>query len=150
MPQSFVALHYHLIFSTKEHRPQITTDFQPRLFDYIGGLCGARKSVLVAAGGTADHVHLLASISREIALADFVRDIKTNSSRWAHQTFAEKRDFDWQDGYGAFTVSCSMVPKVKAYLAGQAKHHRDHTFKAELTGLLKLHQIPFDERYLWR
>jgi len=149
MPQSFTSLHYHFIFSTKNRAPMITADVQPRLFEYIGGILRSHKSVLLAAGGIADHVHLLVRLSKELAVSEALRLIKANSSGWIHDTFPEQRAFAWQAGYAAFTVSYSNLGPVKRYLAGQAEHHRERTFQEEFLAFLQRHGIEYDERYLW-
>jgi len=148
MPQSFVSLHVHLVFSTKSRQPLITADLRPRLHDYIGGILRAEGSVLLAAGGMPDHLHLLASLGKENALAQTLRRIKANSSRWVHDTFPHRRAFAWQAGYGAFAVSFSSLDRVKGYIAHQAEHHRTRTFQEEFLALLRRHHIEFDERYL--
>ena len=149
MPQSYTSLHYHLIFSTKNRLPSITPDLQPRLFEYIGGILRGANSVLLAAGGMPDHVHLLIGLNKELAIAETLRTIKAGSSRWVHDTFAEQRSFAWQTGYGAFSVSYSHLGRVKAYIAGQAEHHRKRTFQEEFVLFLRRHGVEYDERYLW-
>src|SRR5215831_19451174 len=109
MPQSFACLHYHLIFSTKNRIPSITAELQPRLYEYIGGILRAEQGRLISAGGMPDHVHLLLSLSREMAIAEAVRLIKSNSSKWIHETIPDQSTFAWQTGYGAFTVSYSHL-----------------------------------------
>ncbi len=149
MPQSFASLHCHLIFSTKNRASLITADIQPRLYAYWGGICKEQGYPLIAAGGTADHVHLLVSLSREVSVAEVVRVLKANSSKWVHETFAERREFGWQNGYAAFAVSCSNIDAVKRYLARQEEHHRKQTFQEEFIAFLRRHHIEYDERYLW-
>jgi len=95
-----------------------------------------------------DHVHILTQLAQNRALADMMRDLKANSSRWVHETFPERRDFGWHDGYAAFTVSVKGVPKVKDYIARQEEHHRVTSYREELKSFLEAHDIPFDERYL--
>lgn len=148
MPQSFGSLHCHIVFSTKHRQPQIKPDFQPRLFEYIGGILRNHSSCLIAAGGMPDHVHLLASLGRTIAVAEAVRLIKSNSSGWIHGELALP-DFHWQDGYGAFAVSYSNIDPVKSYLANQEQHHRRVTYQEEFLELLKRHNLEWDERYIW-
>jgi putative transposase len=149
MPQSFASLHVHMIFSTKNRAPTIQPDLQPRLFEYMGGIFRAKKCSLIAAGGMPDHVHLLVSLSREMSVASAVALAKSNSSKWIHETFVDKRDFVWQTGYGAFAVSYSNIDGVKKYLAGQEEHHRTRTFQDEFRAFLKRHRIEYDERYVW-
>ena len=149
MPQSFGSLYFHLVFSTKNRQPLIDAELQTRLYEYIGGILRAEKSVLLAAGGMPDHVHLLVSLSRELSIAEAVRLVKANSSKWIHATFAERQQFTWQAGYGAFSVSFSNLPDVKNYLARQAEHHRVRTFQDELREFLRRHELEWDERYVW-
>jgi REP element-mobilizing transposase RayT len=149
MPQSFASLHYHLVFSTKNREPFLRADLHPRLFEYFGGILRAHGGCLVAAGGVEDHVHLLVRLSRDMAVAEALRLLKTNSSKWIHDTGAGPSAFAWQTGYAAFTVSLSQIDAVKDYLARQEEHHRTQTFQDEYRALLRRHGIDFDERYLW-
>ncbi len=149
MPQSLVSLHLHVVFSTKHREPLITPDLAPRLYGYVGGIVCETGSVLIAAGGMPDHIHLLVSLGRQACVADLVRDVKANSSRWVHDTFPDRSRFAWQAGYGAFAVSISMVGRVRGYIANQEEHHRRRTFQDEFREFLKAHGIEWDERYVW-
>jgi putative transposase len=148
MPQSFGSLHCHLVFSTKHRLPQITDELQPRLFEYVGGILRNHGCALVAAGGMPDHVHWLVSMSRTLAVADAVRIVKSNSSGWVHDQIG-LREFQWQEGYGAFAVSYSSIEGVKEYIANQAEHHRVGTFQDEFREFLRRHHLEWDERYVW-
>ncbi len=150
MPQSFVSQYLHITFSTKHREKTITAELRERLHPYIAGIVKNEAGKLLAIGGVADHVHLLVSINQQTALADLVRVIKTNSSKWIHETFPNLRSFAWQDGYGAFSVSASNVDRVKHYIANQEEHHRTLSFEQEFVAFLRKHQIPYDERYLWK
>lgn len=149
MPQSFASLYCHIIFGTKNREPLIVGELATRIYEYIGGICRESGNVLLAAGGMPDHVHLLISLDRQMSVADLVRTIKTNSSKWIHETFANQRGFAWQNGYGAFSVSLSNVEAVKQYIANQAEHHRTKSFQEEYVEFLNRHGLKFDERYLW-
>ena len=149
MPQSFGSLHFHLVFSTKNRQPLIDAELQSRLYEYMGGILRAEKSVLLAAGGVPDHVHLLVSLSRELSLAETLRLVKANSSKWIHETFPGREQFAWQAGYGAFSVSFSNLPDVKNYIGRQAEHHRIRTFQDEFREFLRRHELAWDERYVW-
>jgi REP element-mobilizing transposase RayT len=148
MPQSFGSLHCHIVLSTKHRQSLIDPAWQDRLFEYIGGITRSHSCVLIAAGGTADHVHLLLSISRTVSVADAARQIKSNSSGWVHGTLG-RMDFQWQVGYGAFAVSYSNLAAVKIYIANQEEHHRKMTYQDEFRELLRRHDIQWDERYVW-
>ena len=149
MPQSFACLNCHIVFSTKSRQPLIAPDLAPRLYEYVGGIARNTGGVLMAAGGTADHVHLLVSLGKQSAVAEVVRDLKANSSRWVHETFAKLSAFAWQTGYGAFAVSYSNLDEVRRYIANQQEHHRKRTFKEEFIALLKRHHLEYDIRYVW-
>jgi putative transposase len=148
MPQSFTCLHYHLVFSTQQRQPIIDPSWQSRLFEYIGGILRAENGTLVAAGGMPDHVHLLASIDKQKSVADTLRDIKSNSSRWIHETLRFQQ-LVWQRGYGAFAVSFSNLDAVQSYIENQPEHHCVRTFQEEFREMLVRHRIEFDERYIW-
>ncbi|MBA4187287.1 MAG: transposase [Planctomycetaceae bacterium] len=149
MPQSLVSLNVHIVFSTKNREPFIDADLAPRLYGYMGGVISNTGSVLINIGGVTDHVHMLVSLGRQSCIADLVRNVKSNSSRWVHDTFAEKSQFAWQGGYGAFTVSLSLIARVKAYIANQVEHHKRETFQDEFRTFLKQHGLDYDERYVW-
>ncbi|WP_439624950.1 IS200/IS605 family transposase [Gemmata sp.] len=149
MPQTYTCLHYHLVFSTKHRLPTITPELQPRLWEYLGGGVRGLGGIPLQIGGVEDHVHLLVTLRQEPALKDVVRDLKAGSSGWVHDTFPDARDFWWQSGYGAFTVSHSKTGRVRAYIERQAAHHKKMSFQDELRGLLRKHGIDFDETYLW-
>jgi putative transposase len=149
MPQSLVCLNNHVVFSTKNREPLIDAELAPRLYGYIGGIVRNTGSVLLAVGGIEDHIHLLVSLGRTTSIADFVRNVKTNSSLWVHETFPERSAFGWQSGYGAFSVSKSVIPRVKDYIAMQREHHRRETYQEESLRFLREHDLEYDERYLW-
>jgi len=149
MPQSFSDLNVHIVFSTKDRVAEIDGEIQGRVWEYIGGILRGESCRLLAAGGMADHVHLLVSLSRDISVADAVRVVKANSSKWVHETFPERGGFAWQAGYAAFSVSRSNVEQVVQYIHGQAEHHDARDFKEELIAFLKRHGVAYDERYIW-
>jgi putative transposase len=149
MPQSLASLHCHVVFSTKNREPFIRPEIKQPLYDYIGRVLCNTRCVLCAAGGVADHVHLLVSLHREVAVAEAVRAVKCNSSRWVHESFPDLLHFAWQTGYGAFNVSYSLLDSVRKYLARQEEHHKNQSFKDEMLLLLKKHHIEYDEKYLW-
>ena len=149
MPQSYTCLHYHLVFSTKHREPLITAEIRERLWKYLGGIVSGAKGIPIQIGGIDDHVHLLVTLRQDVSIADFMRELKASSSRWAHDTFASAAGFAWQVGYGAFSVSHSHLEVVKEYIRNQEEHHSELSFKDEFRALLVKHGIEFDERYLW-
>lgn len=102
----------------------------------------------MATNGMSDHVHVLAKLRPDKAVSDVLRDLKANASGWMHEVFPELRDFSWQRGYGAFTVSGSQIDKVREYIANQEMHHAKRSFRDEFIALLVANQVEFEEKYL--
>ena len=148
MPLTHLSLNYHIVFSTKNREPILAASWRAELHAYLGGILRDLGGVAQQVGGVADRVHFLAALKATHCLADVLRDTKTGSSRWIHDTM-KIRSFAWQEGYGAVTVSPSDVPRVRRYIARQEEHHRKKTFQEEYGEILVKAGIPFDERYLW-
>ena len=148
MSDSYTNLLYHIIFSTKDRRPLITSEYESRLYDYIGGTIRGFGGISLELNGTEDHVHLLAKLRPDVALSSVLRDLKANATGWMHDVFPNLRDFSWQRGYGAFTVSQSNVEEVRRYIARQKKHHRKTSFRDEFISFLKANGLEYDERLL--
>jgi REP element-mobilizing transposase RayT len=149
MPHSLTHILIHAIFSIKGREPLIDRELRPRLWAYVVGIVRESGGGSIAIGGTADHIHLLVSIPPTMPVADIMRLVKTNSSRWVHEEFPTRKSFAWQTGYAAFSVSASNVERVKRYIADQEEHHRKVTFQEEYVAFLKRHGVAYDERYLW-
>jgi putative transposase len=145
MANTCTNLLYHMVFSTQDRRPVLTRDLRAELCAYIGGILRNHNGVLLAAGGAADHLHLLARIPASIAVSDMVREIKASSSRW----LGEKASFAWQRSYAAFSVSESSHAAVAAYIETQDEHHEHMPYDSELIRLLELHNVDYDPQYLW-
>ena len=141
MAHSYTNLLYHIIYGTKERRPLIDDEFQPRLYDYLGGTMRGLKSTSLEIGGVEDHVHILAKLPPTIAVADSLEKLKANSSKWAKSV---RRGFSWQEGYSAFTVSESKVEIVRRYIQNQREHHAKVSFRDELIALLEAHGMKYD------
>jgi putative transposase len=150
MPQSYINLIYHIVFSTKDRERLITESYQARLYEYVGGIVRGQGGIALAINGMEDHVHILAKLRPDKAVSDMIRDFKANTSGWLHQVFPELAGFAWQNGYGAFTVSTSQVERVRRYIAMQPVHHQRRSFRDEFIALLQANEIEFDEKYLWK
>ena len=150
MAGKYLSLLVHFTWSTAGREPWIGADMRDDLYSYIGGIMKNKNAKLISAGGMFDHIHLYASMPSTISIADFVNAVKSNSSRWIHESASRLRGFAWQEGYGAFSVSKSEESKVVRYISNQAEHHRKRTFKEELVGLLEKHRIEYDKRYIWK
>ena len=139
----------HVVFSTKQRFKLLHKDWRDDLFAYMGGIATEHKSKLLRSGGVEDHVHLLMKIHPKFAISDTIKLIKGNSSRWINDNKKIAARFDWQRGYGAFSVSESMSNTVKRYIENQEEHHRQQSFKDEYISFLKKHNIEYDRRYVF-
>ena len=149
MPQSFVCLYCHLVFSTKDRRPLITDSIRPRLHEYIGGILKNNGCDPMAIGGTSDHIHAILRLGKQVAPCDAVRLAKAGSSRWVHENFGDITNFAWQSGYGMFPISAQGLEGARAYVLNQIEHHRERPFQEEYLDFLRKHGIAYDERYVW-
>jgi putative transposase len=148
MPSTHISFHCHIVFSTKDRIPLIKGDWRDRLHAYLGGIAKGLGATPLAIGGTEDHVHLLIGMKSSHRLDYLLRNVKADSSEWIHREIG-KRIFQWQKGYGAFSVSPSNVERVRRYVLTQEEHHRRITFQTEYVKLLEASGLEYDERYLW-
>jgi REP element-mobilizing transposase RayT len=114
----------------------------------MGGIARNHRMTALAIGGTDDHVHILLSLPSSLSIAAAMREIKSASSHWMHETCAAE-DFEWQEGYGAFSIGWAQVSTTLAYIVRQAEHHRKHDFQTEFIAFLQKHRIEYDPRYVW-
>lgn len=150
MPHSYVINLMHCVFSTKERYPFINEELEQRLWPYLGGISRENRMKALAIGGTTDHVHALLSLPATMSFAKAVQLIKGGSSKWIHDAFAKYKKFQWQEGYGAFSVSASQASRTIAYIKNQKEHHRNRTFEEEFLELLDKHGVQYDRRYVFR
>jgi REP element-mobilizing transposase RayT len=146
MPQSFSAVHVHVVFSTLGRQPFLSEpEFRHEMHRILGSLSGRLGCPTVLVGGVEDHVHLLARLGREVSQSAWVKEIKRQST-----TSAKERQpaFRWQSGFGAFSVGLAEIATVRRYIERQEEHHRVSSFQDELLSLLREHGIEYDERFL--
>ena len=147
MPSTHLTSNFHFVFSTKERRRLIADDWRPRLHAYLGGIVKGMDAVPLAVGGVVDHVHLLVSLKSKHRLDYFLRDLKADSSGWIYREFT--RLFEWQKGYGGFSICQREIADVRKYIENQEEHHRRETFENEYVRLLKEYKVDYDAQYLW-
>src|SRR6266481_2403927 len=149
MSHSYVSNLMHCTFSTKDRYPFINARLESRLWPYLGGIARENRMKALAIGGTTDHVHALLSLPGMMSFAKAVQLMKGGSSKWVHDRFPTFKKFEWQEGYGAFSVSASQVQKTIAYINNQQEHHRKKSFQEEFLELLKRHGMDYDPRYVF-
>lgn len=125
MPQSLTAIYLHATWSTKERHsflqgPKLRT----RMFEFIGGVSNKHECTPIIVGGVEDHVHILARFSRTVSVSDWIKELKRASSAWVEDIDVAFQKFQWQSGYGAFSVNHSNIERVERYIANQEAHHQ--------------------------
>ncbi len=149
MANTFSQLYVHAVFAVKGRENRINTKFKDELYKYICGIVNHNHQKVYAINGMPDHIHILISMKPNCMLSDLMRDIKAGSSKWINEKKYIMGKFQWQEGFGAFSVSQSQVDKVIAYIDNQEKHHQKLSFKDEYKGLLQSYKIEFDEKYVF-
>jgi putative transposase len=150
MAQSLAKILVHAVFSTKDRRPYLRDrGLRDEMHCYLGGILAKLQCQPILVGGVEDHVHLLCALSRTCEPAEMVKEAKRGSSIWIKTKGDPLADFNWQNGYGMFSIGFSQIPVVKEYIANQEEHHRKLSFQDEFRELLRRYEIEFDERYVW-
>ena len=149
MSQSLARVLLHLTFSTKHRKPWIDKPIRSELNAIFASTLQKWECPAILVGSVDDHIHALFALSRNYAIKTIVEEVKKVSSKWIKTKGRKYAEFHWQAGYGIFSVSQSNACRVRAYIANQEEHHRRRSFQDELRALLKRHQLPFDERYVW-
>jgi putative transposase len=150
MPQSHARVVLHIVFSTKNRVPFLkNAGVRERLHAYMAGVLNKISCEVILINGTDDHVHILCNQSRTITIANLIKEAKVSPSEWMKELGPQYRNFFWQGGYAAFSVSESNVEKVRAYISSQEEHHRKVSFQDEFRALCKKHGLQIDEKYVW-
>lgn len=150
MAQSLSKLYVHLAFHIKSTSPGIRETDIDRVHNYIGQLVNTTGCTDIRVGGVSDHVHILFLLSKDASLSQVVEAVKRNSSRWLKSVDLHYRTFAWQNGYGALSVSQSLVDKTLAYIGRQTEHHKKMSFAEEYRKFLQLYHVQYDEAYVFR
>jgi putative transposase len=149
MANTYTQLYIHVVFSVKGRSRQISTDWKEELYRYISGIIKYRNQKLMIIGGMGDHIHILIGFHPACVLSDLVRDIKSNSSKWVNENRLATGRFEWQTGYGAFTIGQSQVDKVISYIKNQEAHHSNRTFHDEYLDFLKAYKVEYNPEYVF-
>ena len=150
MPQSLAKVLVHIIFSTKHRYPFLSDkEIRSEMHAYLGGTSKELECPVLRVGGVSDHVHILCSLSRNMSIADLLRELKRSSSKWVKTKGKMLEKFAWQNGYGIFSVSESQVERVITFIKNQEAHHKRKPFQDEYRAFLKRYRVTYDERYVW-
>ena len=149
MAHSYVCCYVHYIFSVSGRRRLVTDEIRKRLWPYMGGVARENGIMPVEIGGTDDHAHVLVTLPATMTVSRGVQLIKGISSKWVSEAFKGVRDFQWQEGYGGFSVSKSAVDDVVRYIRDQEEHHRERTFEEEYLAFLDRYGVEYDLKYVF-
>ncbi|GMV91697.1 MAG: hypothetical protein AMXMBFR82_14750 [Candidatus Hydrogenedentota bacterium] len=149
MPQSLSFVIIHVIFSTKDRSPFLSSETRPAMHAYLATVTRNAGCECYRAGGVDDHVHLAIRLSRTITIADLIEELKTSSSKWAKTQSTDLANFSWQRGYACFSIGPRDLDSLCAYIGEQEQHHRTRSFQEELRMFLNKYGVEFDEAYVW-
>jgi len=150
MAHTYTNILIHALFSTKGRHARLNTnEIREEVFRYLGGTVNELGGQSLLVNGPGDHVHMLFDQPRTLSIATVMEKVKANSSGWAKERWPDQRDFAWQTGYAAFSVSKSQLGAVKRYIEHQEEHHRRVTFQQEVITFLKKHGVVYDPRYVF-
>ena len=148
MANTFTKLNIHIVFHVKSTGITIRKEDLGQVFAYIGGIIQNVGGYPITVGGITNHIHILATMPKTMSVSEFVQKIKANSSKWIKTIDEYYETFAWQEGYGAFCVSPSLLKKTIRYIETQEQHHHEISVRDEFIQFLKENGIEFDERYL--
>jgi REP element-mobilizing transposase RayT len=144
MAQTYLSLRIHLVWATRRRQQWIDPEWRPRLWAYMATIVAAHRGRLLCAGGVRDHVHLYVELPANLTVADLVSTLKVSTTKWIRRTFPHRREFAWQSGFGAFTVSGQDDSRLRDHIRHQDLHHEDRSFTTELIDILERHGIMAD------
>jgi putative transposase len=148
MPNTFTQLYVHVVFAVKGRANLVSRQWKEQLYRYITGIITHQGQKLMIINGMPDHVHILIGLKPNCNLSDLVGDIKSHSSKWINTQRFVAGKFEWQTGFGAFSVGQSQTQGMIQYILNQEEHHRTKTFREEYIDLLNTYQIAFKPEYL--
>ena len=149
MANTYTQLYFHVVFAVKHRNNLILPAWKNELYKYITGIITNKNQKLMIVNGMPNHIHLLIGTKPNCNLSDLVRDIKANSSKWVNENNLVKGRFEWQNGFGAFTVSQSGVKNVIKYIENQEAHHSKQSFRDEYIEFLNAYHIDYKDEYIF-
>ncbi|MEO0046979.1 MAG: hypothetical protein RL705_2170 [Bacteroidota bacterium] len=150
MANTYTQIHIQFVFAVKFRDGLIHLSFKDELYQYIAGIIKHHNHKLLAINGMPDHIHIFVGMRPSQSLSDLLQDIKGSSSKWINEKKFLKVKFEWQEGYGAFSYSKSQVNNVINYIKNQEQHHETKSFRYEFLEFLKLFEVAYDERYIFK
>ncbi|WP_027419628.1 IS200/IS605 family transposase [Crocinitomix catalasitica] len=149
MANTYTQLYFHIVICVKSRRCLIAEDWEVELHKYMTGIITNRNQKLMIINGVQNHVHLLIGTKPDCNLSDLIRDVKSHSSKWVNEKGFLNKKFEWQLGFGGFTVSQRGVKYVIKYIENQKEHHKKKSFKEEYIALLEHYEVEYKKEYIF-
>jgi REP element-mobilizing transposase RayT len=150
MANTYSQIYLHFVFAVQNRISIINPNWQNDLYKYMSGIISNHGHKILAINGMPDHVHALVSMNPKLSPSDLMHDVKRSSSLWINQHRLVIGKFSWQEGFGVFSYGKSQIPDIAIYIEQQKKHHEKRTFIEEYRQFLKLYEIEYDERYIYK
>jgi len=150
MANTYTQLHIQVVTAVKYRQALINPEWKHSLHKYMTGIIQNHNHKLLAINSMPDHIHFLIGYRPHQALSDLVGIVKGDASEWINLNKLTDRQFRWQEGYGAFSYTKSLVSVVARYIENQEKHHRKKSFQEEYQELLDKFEIDYDPRYCFK
>ena len=149
MANTYTQIYFHIVFAVKGRNNIILSKWKVELYKYISGIISNKNQKLFTINGMPNHIHLLIGTKPNCNLSDLIRDIKSNSSKWINEKQFTNGKFEWQTGFGAFSIGQSQLPKIINYIKKQEEHHRTKTFKEEYINFLNAYDIDYKTEFIF-
>jgi len=150
MANTYTQIYIHYVFAVQNRIALIQNHWRDELYKYMTGTITNKGHKLLQIGGMSDHIHALVSMSSKQSPSDLMADVKRSSSLWINDKRLVMSKFSWQEGFGAFSYGKSQISDIANYIENQEKHHKKRTFMEEYIEFLKLFEIEYDERYVFK
>ncbi len=147
MAQSLTKILVHIVFSTKKRKSWLDEEIISDLYLYVSKILKNHNCNALRIGGTENHIHILCELAKTLSIGKIIEEVKTSSSKWIKSKNSRYKEFYWQHGYGAFSVSSSQKDILCNYIANQKQHHKTWSFIDEFCALLQKHNLNFEEKY---
>ena len=150
MANTYSQIYLHFVFAVQNRISLINTKWQTDLYKYMNGIISNNGHKMFAINGMPDHVHALVSMNPKQSPSDLMHDVKRSSSLWINENRLVMGKFSWQEGFGVFSYGNSQIPDIANYIEQQKTHHEKRTFIEEYTQFLKLFEIEYNEKYIYK
>ncbi len=148
MPNTYTQLHVHFVFAVKYRASLIDNAWKHRMHEYITGIIQRNNHKMLQINSEADHIHMLVGLGTHQSISTLIKNVKTESTKWIRRQDLSL-NFNWQEGYGAFSYAKSQLPIVIRYIQNQEIHHRQQTFLDEYRHILNAFEVAWDEKYIF-